>query len=384
MLINNGNFNNHANKQTEERHIQLFLTDASPRKKYTNMNNSMSLEDTMAGVSHGFDNDRIKTYSSNYNNRVPVQEISQKTNIKNHIFIPQIRQSTSHSNNMFTGQIEQPNNPNKASVSTNNLKRSAVDVLSLFGGLGDSQSQEVEQIDESEGENKMDVSAFSIHKNSHSDKRTASEIHQHNDSRQTNVNNSIHHQTNKLCQQQKQIHQHHQTANNCNWLHQSNSTHQRSNNNNNNNNKNKEHDLPVEKIEFLQPRETLFNKNHSNHRISGRNNKTSIDVQKEGFRVFINETQKSFSATNSTITAFTKHNICNKTTFRDDDAELLLKDDCKENVHNNDKLTVFGDKENFETEEEDFFTKENEEDDNDTIYKDLDVRIVYSKCVSIL
>ena len=121
-----------------------------------------------------------------------IQQKAQSTIHSNDMFIGRTEQlihtsstSTNHSNNLFTGQIKQLTT--NISVRTNNLKRSAVDVLSLFGGLGDSQSQEAGEEDEEDDkcDEKCDVSVFS------------SGTHPNNDTRKTHKTISSHQQTNK-------------------------------------------------------------------------------------------------------------------------------------------------------------------------------------------
>lgn len=151
-----------------------------------------------------FDNNKIKINSMNHNSIVH-REMLQKTNM----FIQQKAQSTTHRNDMFIGRTEQPINTSSTStnhtnnlfngqieqlttnisVRTNSLKRSAVDVLSLFGGLGDSQSQEAGEEDEKDKcDEKNDVSIFSS---------MSSGTHPNNDTRKTHRTISSHQQTNK-------------------------------------------------------------------------------------------------------------------------------------------------------------------------------------------
>ena len=375
---NIGNFQNHTKNELEEKpnKIQLFSSDASPQKKYTN---NISLEVTISGA---IDNDRIKPYNNNHNNRMIPREMPRhKANMNENIFNPQLRQHTNHSNDVFIpkieqlnrtfnttilrnndmfGGIEQPNSTDSV-VSTKKLKRSAVDVLSLFGGLGDTQSQDIEEEEEEEEERentKNEMSPFSIHNNSPEICQTSKNNPSHRQKNSRNVfqQSSTQHQTNTFNNINIQRH---------NQIHQSNSTDQTSNNNNNSNT---EHDLPVEKIDFLHSRQSWFNikGNHGgNQRLNSRDIKTVLDLENE-----------CLGGTNSTKTPFDKHDIFNETSFDDD--ELLLMDNGKENVANSnniDKLRLIAEKENLEIEEEDFFSKE-KEDDNGIFYNEIDVSIL--------
>ena len=232
-----------------------------------------------------------------------IQQKAQSTIHSNDMFIGRTEQpihtsstSTNHSKNLFTGQIKQLTT--NISVRTNNLKRSAVDVLSLFGGLGDSQSQEAGEEDEKgdKCDEKCDVSVFSS---------MSSGTHLNNYIRKTHKTISSHQQTNK---------------------------------------------------------ENTFQKCSTQQQ-------TINKIDKGATKVLL-------GAANSIQTTLGKHDVRDETSFQgDSNHELLLTNDDNENLHNNDKSLLIDQKENFEC-EEDFFSKEFDEE-SDIFYKDIGVSSIF-------